>query len=137
VELVTVGQRRGMGHGDDGRRRFVTAVDVPSRRVMLGPTEAAHAEEVRLHTVTWVDGDLLEATGDRSSRSTRSTRSLPAIAQCSAHGRPVPCTVRRSSDGIEVTFDSPQRRIAPGQTVALYDPDQPDAVIGSGIAGAG
>ena len=28
VELVTVGQRRGMGHGTDGRRRFVTAVDV-------------------------------------------------------------------------------------------------------------
>jgi tRNA-uridine 2-sulfurtransferase len=132
VELVTVGQRRGMGHGDDGRRRFVTAVDVPGRRVTLGPTEAAHADQVRLHTVTWVDGDLLEAAGED-----RSTGTLPAIAQCSAHGRPVPCTVQRSSDGLVVTFDRPQRRIAPGQTVALYDVRRPDAVIGSGIAGAG
>ena len=29
VELVTVGQRRGMGHGTDGARRYVIAVDVP------------------------------------------------------------------------------------------------------------
>ena len=41
VELVTVGQRRGMGHGADGRRRYVTAVDVPARRVRVGPPEAA------------------------------------------------------------------------------------------------
>ena len=57
VELVTVGQRRGMGHSPDGTRRFVTAVDVPSRRVSLGSAEAALAPEVWLHTVTWVDGD--------------------------------------------------------------------------------
>ena len=31
VELVTVGQRRGMGHSPDGTRRFVTAVDVPDQ----------------------------------------------------------------------------------------------------------
>jgi tRNA U34 2-thiouridine synthase MnmA/TrmU len=33
-----------------------------------------------------------------------------------------------------VRFDSAQRRIAPGQTVALYDPHRPDEVVGSGIA---
>src|SRR5579863_5029463 len=33
VELVTIGQRRGMGHGTDGARRYVTAVDLPARRV--------------------------------------------------------------------------------------------------------
>ncbi len=55
VELVTVGQRRGMGHGRDGRRRFVTAVDVPGRRVTVGPPEASMASELAVHTVTWVD----------------------------------------------------------------------------------
>jgi tRNA U34 2-thiouridine synthase MnmA/TrmU len=35
---------------------------------------------------------------------------------------------------LAVTFATAQRRIAPGQTVALYDPANPDAVIGSGIA---
>ncbi len=124
VELVTVGQRRGMGHGADGRRRFVTAVDVPARRVRVGPPEAACAPEVALHTVTWVDGD---PTGD-------GTVPVGLVAQCSAHGRPVPVEVARAGGGLVVRFDSAQRRIAPGQTVALYDPHRPDEVVGSGIA---
>jgi tRNA-uridine 2-sulfurtransferase len=132
VELVTVGQRRGMGHGSDGRRRFVTAVDVPARRVSLGTPEAAHTSDVSLHTVTWVDGDLTRAGRDHADRD---AEGVVAVAQCSAHGRPVPSTVHRTGDGLSVTFSTPQRRIAPGQTVALYDSTQPDMVIGSGIAG--
>jgi tRNA U34 2-thiouridine synthase MnmA/TrmU len=37
-------------------------------------------------------------------------------------------------DGLEVRFDDPQRPVAPGQTVALYDALDPDAVVGAGIA---
>ncbi len=125
VELVTVGQRRGMGHGGDGRRRFVTAVDVPARRVSLGPPEAALADRVDLHTLAWVDTD--PTAGDRPV-------AVDALVQCSAHGLPVRATVRRSPNGLVVEFDAPQRRIAPGQTVALYDPARPDEVVGSGIA---
>ena len=33
-----------------------------------------------------------------------------------------------------VRFDDPQRPVAPGQTVALYDALDPDAVVGAGIA---
>jgi tRNA-specific 2-thiouridylase len=122
IELVTVGQRRGMGHGTDGRRRFVTAVDVPARRVTVGPPEAAVARDLVLHTVTWVDGmpaDLADGSG--------------ALAQCSAHGPAVPCTVRTAGDGLAVGFTNAQRRVAPGQTVALYDPGRPDSVLGSGV----
>jgi tRNA-specific 2-thiouridylase len=132
VEMVTVGQRRGMGHSDDGRRRFVTAVDVPGRRVLVGPPEAAHTDQVDLHTVTWVDADPLVA--DRSAGGTERADGLAAMAQCSAHGRPVACRVRWAHDGLTVAFEAPQRRIAPGQTVALYDRDHPDRVVGSGIA---
>jgi tRNA-specific 2-thiouridylase len=134
VELVTVGQRRGMGHGTDGRRRFVTSVDVPSRRVTIGTPEAAHAAEVTLDTVTWVDGDPTLEPKATPVVAAANAPAADAIAQCSAHGRPVPCTIRRSEDELVVTFATPQRRIAPGQTVALYDPGLPDSVIGSGIA---
>jgi tRNA-uridine 2-sulfurtransferase len=132
VELVTVGQRRGMGHGHDGRRRFVTAVDVAGRRVTLGPPEAVHIDRVELHTVTWVDGAPLPPGGHRSGGG---RSSVAAIAQCSAHGRPVSCelTPDGDGDGILLEFAAAQRRIAPGQTVALYDPAHPDQVIGSGI----
>ncbi len=149
VELVTVGQRRGMGHSRDGARRFVTAVDVPSRRISLGSAEAALASEVLLHTVTWVDGDRRAGASDASPPAAPSASEVPTdqdvgvpvIVQCSAHGRPVAATIRRPTvpgqddDRMTVVFADRQRRIAPGQTVALYDPDRPDVVLGSGVAG--
>ena len=129
VELVTVGQRRGMGHGADGRRRYVTAVDVPGRTVTVGSPEAALARSVVLCTVTWVDGDLT-----RHASAADPTASVRAIAQCSAHGVPSSCTLVRDGDGLSVEFATPVRRVAPGQTVALFDRDDPDRVVGSGIA---
>jgi tRNA-specific 2-thiouridylase len=122
VELVTVGQRRGMGHGHDGKRRYVTAVDVAERRVVVGASVDVLRSSVRLPvpSVTWVDAPL--ETGAR------------AVVQVSAHARPVPCTVEVDETGVEVHFDAPQRPVAPGQTVALYDAVDPDAVVGGGIA---
>jgi tRNA-specific 2-thiouridylase len=123
VELVTVGQRRGMGHGTDGRRRFVTSVDVPTRRVTVGPPEAGYASSLSLHTLTWVarPPNGLEGAG------------AAALAQCSAHGTAAPCTLQVGADGLSVVFATPQRRVAPGQTVALYDQSRPDHVVGSGV----
>ena len=129
VELVTVGQRRGMGHGSDGKRRYVTHVDVAARRVVVGSAAEVLRSSVLLAgpSLTWVDRPL--AAGAR------------AVAQVSAHGRPVPCTVLSPQpsqpsqpDDVEVRFDEPQRPVAPGQTVALYDALDPDAVVGAGIA---
>ena len=133
VELVTVGQRRGMGHGSDGKRRYVTHVDVAARRVVVGSAAEVLRSSVLLAgpSLTWVDRPL--AAGAR------------AVAQVSAHGRPVPCTVLSvvtpsqpsqpsQPDDVEVRFDEPQRPVAPGQTVALYDALDPDAVVGAGIA---
>jgi tRNA-specific 2-thiouridylase len=124
VELVTVGQRRGMGHGSDGKRRYVTHVDVAARRVTVGSAAEALQSSVVLagSSLTWVDQPL--APGDR------------AVAQVSAHGRPLPGTLvpQPGDASMEVRFDDPQRPVAPGQTVALYDALDPDAVVGAGIA---
>jgi tRNA U34 2-thiouridine synthase MnmA/TrmU len=46
----------------------------------------------------------------------------------------VSSTVQRHGAELVVRFGTAQRRIAPGQTVALYDPARPDEVIGSGIS---
>jgi tRNA-specific 2-thiouridylase len=121
VELVTVGQRRGMGHGTDGTRRYVTHVDVAARRVVVGSASQVLRDSVRLAaaTLTWTDQPL--QVGAR------------AVVQVSAHGKPVFCTVDGDSD-LEIRFDAPQRPVAPGQTVALYDAADPDVVVGAGIA---
>ena len=131
VELVTIGQRRGMGHGSDGRRRYVVGVDTTTRRVTVGSAAEALCSSVVLDgsSVTWVDEPL--------------TPGARAVAQVSSHGRPVPCTVEgdttRGHDGavLVVRFDKPQRPVAPGQTVALYDDADPDAVVGAGIVTSG
>jgi tRNA U34 2-thiouridine synthase MnmA/TrmU len=56
------------------------------------------------------------------------------VAQVSAHGRPAPCSLAEAENGLRVCFDVPQRPVAAGQTVALYDANEPDAVVGAGIA---
>jgi tRNA-specific 2-thiouridylase len=116
VELVTVGQRRGLGVAVDGRRLYALEVDVGARRVLVGPSDAALSRHLPVSRPTWVDDPF--DTGAR------------ALAQTSAHGRADLCTW---TDGA-VVFDRPHPLVAPGQTVAFYHPDDSDAVAGSAIA---
>ena len=114
VELVTVGQRRGLGDGG-GRadRRYATAVDVPAGIVTVGTAEEVLRGAVDVVGVTWT----ADAVADGAK----------VLVQSSAHGRPVPATWV----GGVVTFETPQRAVAPGQSVVLYDGD---VVLGGGIA---
>lgn len=118
VELVTVGQRRGVGTGPDGQRRYVLDVDVASRTVMVGPESALMASTVGLVQLGWVN----RVPNDGSA----------VLAQTSAHGP----SLEARLDGSALTFERPQRRVAPGQTVALYGPDGRggEEVLGAGIA---
>jgi tRNA-uridine 2-sulfurtransferase len=116
VELVTLGQRRGLGADPTGRRRYALSVDVARREVSVGGLDRAVTRRVRLEPPTWISRPLRK--GDR------------ALAQTSAHGTAVWCTWEDHS----IVFDDPQRLVAPGQTVAFYDVTEPDAVLGSAIA---
>ena len=113
VELVTIGQRRGISHGG-GERRYAVAVDVPGRTVLAGDERALLAGSVALVTQTWVSGSPM-ADGSE------------VLVQVSAHGAPIEATYSAG----QVRFRTPQRRVAPGQTVALYRGDE---VVGSGVA---
>jgi tRNA-specific 2-thiouridylase len=111
VELVTVGQRRGLNMGGTREPRYVVDVDVPAATVTVGPLDALLRSEVRIEAPTWVDGEPAGAV----------------LVQSSAHGRVTPATYRA---GV-VAFAEPVRRIAPGQSVVLYDGDR---VMGGGVA---
>jgi len=117
VELVTVGQRRGLGLPGGGGPRYVTEVDVPAASVRVGTEADLLTEAVDLEATVWAAGPV---TG-------------PAVAQCSAHGVPRPARVEPvgvGGDRAVVRFDRPQRRVAPGQSVVLYEGDE---VIGGGL----
>jgi tRNA-uridine 2-sulfurtransferase len=116
VELVTVGQRRGLGVAIDGHRRYALSVDVAARRITVGTAEQAVTTRVSIGPVRW-SGRALDYGGR-------------ADAQTTAHGNPVLCTWL----GDAIAFDEPQPLVAAGQTVALYDPVEPDVVLGAATA---
>ena len=110
LELVTVGQRRGLGTGG-GARRYALSVDLAAGTVTVGEAGDLLAESVSLTQLCWV----------------REPVAGPVEVQTSAHGDAVAATF----DGTAVRFARPQRRVAPGQSVVLY---QGDEVLGGGIA---
>ncbi len=112
VELVTVGQRKGLDLGGAPERRYAIDVDVAARRVTVGGADELSAQGVRLTDHRWADG---AAEGD-------------VLAQTSAHGPALPG--RLGADG-QLRWTRPQRRVAPGQAVVFYDGDE---VLGGATA---
>jgi tRNA-specific 2-thiouridylase len=53
--------------------------------------------------------------------------------QCSAHGAAQDGYLAPAENAVEITWDSPQRRVAPGQSVVFYD-ESNTYVLGGGIA---
>jgi tRNA-specific 2-thiouridylase len=110
TELVTVGQRRGLGLGGGGTR-YALSVDPAAATVVVGELADLLVDGVDLVDMHWINGPV---TGS-------------VDAQCSAHGQPVETTI----EGTAVRFAMPHRRIAPGQSVVLYAGDE---VLGGGVA---
>ncbi|MDE0805869.1 MAG: tRNA 2-thiouridine(34) synthase MnmA, partial [Acidimicrobiales bacterium] len=116
VELVTIGQRRGLGLGGYDTPRYVVDVDVSEARVTIGEKAALLSSTVELDQVVWAH-DPIDG---------------PVLVQSSAHGDPLPGRVSSAPDGVvSVTFDKPRRRIAPGQSVVFY---RDDLVVGGGVS---
>jgi tRNA-specific 2-thiouridylase len=111
VEVVTVGQRRGLGIGG-GPRRYAVEVDPVAGTVVVGGRDDLWCDEVRIAEVCWVDRPV---TG-------------PVEAQTSAHGQPAEATV---DDGGIVRFHRRHARVARGQSVVVYRGHE---VLGGGIA---
>jgi tRNA-specific 2-thiouridylase len=112
VELVTVGQRRGLGFSGKGNQaRFVTSVDVPTATVTVGRKEDLLVDEVPVVDLVWADRPVAGAVE----------------VQTSAHGE-----VRSGVlEADRVVWTSPQPMVAPGQSVVFYDGDE---VLGGAIA---
>nr|WP_249420068.1 tRNA 2-thiouridine(34) synthase MnmA [Rhabdothermincola salaria] len=117
VQLVTVGQRRGLGVAVDGSPRYAVDVDVETSTVRVGTAAELATPFEAIGGVGWVDEaarvDVLAGRVD------------PLTAQCSAHGAPieVASVVEDERGALTVTWVEAQRRMAPGQSLVLYDGD--------------
>jgi tRNA-specific 2-thiouridylase len=119
LELVTVGQRRGLGLPGGGPKRYVVGVDHTAAIVTIGSADELVDSDLHVTDVSWVDAP----------------RAGEVLVQCSAHGVPHPATIAPARGGIDVTWTVPQRRVAPGQSVVFYDPSD-RIVYGGGLAAA-
>ncbi len=111
VQLVTIGQRKGLGIAGGAPPRYVVEVDLPAARVTVG---------------SLADLDCNFSSVERIEWSHQRVEGILSV-QSSAHGEPAAGVV--TSD--EVEWMSPHRRIAAGQSVAFYDGDD---IVGSAVA---
>ena len=120
LATYTIGQRRGLGVAA-GRPQYVVSLDVARNAVVLGDDAALWRRELTCR-IAWAD----ERVGDR-----RSDGGSTLLAQIrSRQGAQPVSSVDVDGDAARVVFESPQRAIAPGQTIVFYDGD---VVLGSGV----
>ena len=113
LELVTVGQRRGLGAIGHGSPRYVLDVDADSATVTVGDRTELNCTVTPLEDWRWMDGPVNGSV----------------LVQTSAHGAAAVATV--DLDGASVRWAEPRRAVAPGQSVAAYEGD---FVVGGGTA---
>ncbi|MDP6239510.1 MAG: tRNA 2-thiouridine(34) synthase MnmA [Acidimicrobiales bacterium] len=111
IELVTVGQRRGMELAGAAAPRYAIAVDMPTATVTVGNADDLLVDATPVGGFSWADGPV---TG-------------PVLAQVSAHGAAVEARLVADS----VRWSSPHRRVAPGQSVVFYEGEE---VLGGAVA---
>lgn len=119
IEMVTIGQRRGIGLAGGGPKRYVVDVDVGNGVVVVGSDHDLMRSTTALTDVVWTDGP----------------RPGSVRVQCSAHGATAPATLVTGDrdDEAVVAWATPQRRVAPGQSVVFYDASD-RRVLGGGVA---
>jgi len=119
VELVTIGQRKGLGGAGGGPPRFALAADPATAPVVVGDAVDLLVGAQPVDALVWADGPLVG----------------PLLVQTSAHGEPRPGTVEPAARGrAALRWAQPERRVAPGQSVVLYLDDR---VVGGGTAAPG
>lgn len=115
VELVTVGQRKGLGVAGSGAPKYAIDVDVTTATVTIGDEADLLEDEQRVTDLVWSGGPVVG----------------PVEVQCSAHGRPRAAVLDLEGDDVVVRWRAPERRVASGQSVVFYDGT---VVVGGGRA---
>lgn len=115
IHLYTVGQRKGVGLAQ-GHPVYVTAIEAERNTLVVGEEQDLYHCEAALCEVNWIAG--------------APAASLRASARIRSHGEEGQVTIEPGERGAaRVTFDRPQRAIAPGQAMVFYDGE---VVLGGG-----
>lgn len=129
VELVTIGQRRGLNLAGGAEPRYVTAVDVAARTVTIGSRRDLLTDSTTVDDLVWADGTVEGAVS----------------VQCSAHGATAAATIRSvagvdGAESVAIEWAEPHQRVAAGQSLVFYreeptaDGSTASVVVGGGLS---
>ncbi len=136
VEMVTIGQRKGIGLPGGGPKRYVVDVDVAARVVTVGADSDLLRDELTVKNVAWVDGAMVgDVVVQASAHGTTHRATIEPLARAASVSAATDASATDDTvaDAIRVVWAEPQRRIAPGQSVVFYDLTD-RLVLGGGIA---
>ena len=123
----TIGQRRGLNVAV-GEPLFVVRLEPETRRVIVGPREALLTASLTLEETNWL--------GDQASIEEAAKDGAAVLARVRSTRDPSPARLTMQDGGVAVVFDEGEEGVAPGQACVLYDPADPDRLLGGGfIAG--
>nr|WP_241153274.1 tRNA 2-thiouridine(34) synthase MnmA [Brevundimonas halotolerans] len=120
----TIGQRRGLNVAV-GDPLFVVRLEPETRRVIVGPREALLTGALTLEETNWL--------GDEADFAAAAATGRPVLARVRSTRPPLPARLFRDGDAIGVSFDAGEEGVSPGQACALYDPDDPERLLGGGF----
>lgn len=123
IEHYTVGQRRGLGVSSS-RPLYVHSIDAAHNLVVLSENSGLNSKSLTAEDFVWPGGIIPD-------------KPFRAQVKIRLASKPVPCLVEPvyygdglSAETLRITFDYPQRAVAPGQSAVLYDDG---VIIGGGI----
>ena len=110
IELVTVGQRRGMLLAGGKEPRYANNIDIESATVTVGTSDQLLVKQTEFRDPLW------------------STKEIKGefLVQTSAHGKPKLANIK----GDLLVWEQPHSRVASGQSLVFYEEDQ---VVGGAI----
>ena len=127
VTRYTIGQRRGLNIAV-GDPLFVVRLDADKRQVIVGPREALLTQALSLKEGNWLGAeDSLEAAAAAGA---------PVLARVRSTREPVPGRLALVDGEPRLMFDVLEEGVAPGQACVLYDPADPERVLGGGFIAA-
>jgi tRNA-specific 2-thiouridylase len=112
----TIGQRQGMGVSSS-ERLYVIEMDAEKNRLVIGKWDGLLKSELTAGQINWLSGQPPEGF-------------FRVTAKIRYRATEAPATVNVLGAQAEVQFETPQRAIAPGQSVVFY---QGDEVLGGGV----
>ena len=116
IVRYTIGQRKGLGLALK-EPMYVVGKDLGKNQVILSTKEGLHSEGLLAYDFNWISMDPPKTE-------------YPVTAKTRYNAKPVPAFVSCEEDGtVKVRFEKPERAVAPGQAVVLYDGD---IVVGGG-----